>query len=86
MNTVYCYDRFATHKRLGAALLLLGATALTMTVSASASAPVQQLPRVVVSGKAVTVAQLPRVVVIGKRQAGGEGYALVAPVRVAAGF
>ena len=72
MNTVYCYDRFATLKRLGAAaFLIFGAGAVLATsLPAHAATKVEVLPRVVVTGKAVRPEVLPRVVVTGRAQPG----------------
>lgn len=49
----------------------LAATALLASAAAHAAAPrIEQLPRVVITGKAVTeVAQLPRVVITGSSEA-----------------
>ena len=78
-TTVYCYDRFATAKRFGAAggLLLLGAgafLAIGLSQSARAATPrIERLPTVIVTGKAAKAdkpEQLPRVVVEGRRQPG----------------
>ena len=75
-TTVYCYDRFAPHKRIGAALMLvLGAGALwavSSNANAAVARKVETLPRVVITGKSVKpaaqqVVQLPRVVIEGRR-------------------
>ncbi|WP_077037686.1 hypothetical protein [Pelomonas sp. KK5] len=69
-TTVYCYDRYATHKRLAAlsGLILLGAAALLGAGKAEAApVKIERLPTVVIVGKAVKVERLPTVVVEGRR-------------------
>jgi len=55
MNTVYCYDRFATAKRatLGGLLLLSAAALLGFSLPAGAAPVVHKLPTVVVTGKSM---------------------------------
>jgi hypothetical protein len=74
MKTVYCYDRFATHKRFGATLALVAGGLLTLHLLAAAATP-QRQPAMGISAQAAaaepavaaTVTQLPRVVVVGRR-------------------
>ena len=69
-TTVYCYDRYAAHKRFGAAAfasLLLGAGALLAAGQAEAATKLERLPSVHVTGKVVKVVKLPTVVVVGRR-------------------
>ncbi|MBO9686284.1 hypothetical protein [Roseateles chitosanitabidus] len=86
MNTIRCYDRFATIKRIAA---LVGVTTgiaagLLLALPARAAQPqpqVQKLPTVVISGKSTrTVAanevrSLPTVVVTGRRAIDGQQVA-----------
>lgn len=84
-HRIYCYDRYALHKR---GLALLASTALVgllgwgLASQAQPQPQVQQLPRVVISGKsqatlaaeAAGVQRLPRVVIEG-RSLEGQGLA-----------
>ena len=76
MNTVYCYDRFGTIKRLasltGLVVVLSGAAALwdVQARATTRGVEVAQLPTVVVSGHRLNdsdIETLPRVVVEGHR-------------------
>jgi hypothetical protein len=76
-HRIYCYDRYALHKR---GLALLASTALVgllgwgLASQAQVAPEVQQLPRVVISGKsqatlaaeAAGVQRLPRVLIEGR--------------------
>jgi hypothetical protein len=69
-STVYCYDRYATYKRFGAAALVLMAAGVALTISTptQAAVTIERLPTVVITGKSVKPVQLPTVVVEGRRQ------------------
>ena len=69
-STVYCYDRFATHKRFATAAfaLLAAGAALLIATPSEAATKIERLPTVVVTGKAFKLVRLPTVVVEGRSQ------------------